>query len=594
MDVLVLMQTAVPRGGYIDPYKVLTVLVITIAWWRLLTWLDKDAEAARLPREWVNLGLIGGYVLGFALLLLLPGFWLGLAAYLVIFLAGLGVYLAIRHQKAGLNDLIADLKSMQIFKGGAKAQPKEEVVVGEVGLSSKDGRHMNPPSTESPERPSYDVIQTMITDPLRRGMERLDLMPIEGGVVVQYWVDGVMYTGAQFSRAGVAGAITLLKQLAGLDLNEKRKPQAAMIQATLEGKKKDVQLQTAGSTAGESLRLLVDPKKRHELRLDGTGMAADQLELVRRVVNEPGGVVLLSVPKGQGLTTLEYAVLRQHDAFLSHLLTVERDPEDDLEGVTQNALARGASPQEELDKVQWVISQQPDAILVADVQNPKSVRDLVEHAIGEEGKRVYIGIHAPSAIDAIAEWRSMVGDDELAMKSLRMVIAGRVVRVLCSACKQPYQADPETLRKLNLDHGKAQQFFQARTQPMQDSKGNPIHCTFCAEMKYKGRTGVYEVMEINEEVRQNVLQNASVNQLRALFRKMKGRFVQEQALALVEQGLTSIQEVSRAMRGQDQAPAGQAHPGGTGTFGSGGTTAQGTRMAQQPPKRPPNAGAGGR
>ena len=256
-----------------------------------------------------------------------------------------------------------------------------------------------------------------------------------------------------------------------------------------------------------------------------------------------------------------YAILRQHDAFLSLIHTIERDPEDDLEGITQNKLARAATAADELQSVQWVVSQEPDVVMTPELHNPKSVRELIGHA--ENGKRIYVGLRSGSAIEAINDWRALVGDDDVAMKSLRMVVAGRVVRKLCPACKQPYQPDPETLRKLNLDHGHAQQFFQARTQPVRDQKGNVVPCTFCADMRYKGRTGVYEVMEITDEIRQAVIANATVNQLRALFRKGGGRFIQEQALGLVEEGTTSIQEVLRAMRGQEQDPG----AAGTGSRG---------------------------
>lgn len=591
MDLHVLLQTE-PAGPYSNWYKVLVVLLVSLVWWRLLTWIDKDAPAARLPREWVNLGMVGSYALGFFLFLLAPaGFGIALTLFVFIMLASFGAYIVIRHKKVGLEDLVAELKNMKL-PGGAGRKKVVDEVVGAVVLATKDGRPMHQPEPETPERPSYDVLQVMLAEPIRRGMERLELAPQEASMLTQYWVDGVMYPGAQFNKTASTGAINILKQLAGLDVAEKRKPQTGMMQATVDGKRHEVRVQTAGSTAGESLRLMIDPRHRHDLALAEVGMSAEQIQQVDALVGEPGGVVLIAVPKGQGLTSVAYAMIRKHDAFLTHIHSVERDPEDELEGITQNKLAKGASPNDELQQVQWVISQEPDVILMPDLTNPKSARELIAFASHE--KRVYIGMRSGSATDAIAEWRQMVGDDDLAMRHLRMVVCGRLVRKLCPACKQPYQPDAETLRKLNLDHGRAQQFFQARTQPMVDQKGNPITCSFCAEMRYHGRTGVFEVMSVNDEVRHAVTANSTANQIRALFRKMHGRFIQEQALDLVEKGETSIQEVLRAMRGQEQDPRGAAaHPsgtgapaGGSGTFSSSGTSAaQGTR-----PGRPASPG----
>lgn len=581
MDMHVLLQS-VQVGPFASGYKILALFIASLLWWRLLTWIDKDAPAARLPRELVNLGSVGAYALAFVLFLFLPGFWLAFSVFLVVLLASVGVYLAVRNQQVGLKDLGAELKSIKLFSGGEKTKKKKkgasEEISATVVLATRDGRAMHQPEDEAPERPAFDALQAMLADPLRRGMEKLDLAPQDASMVTQYWVDGVMYAGSQFNKTIATSAIHILKRLAGLDINEKRKPQSGTIQVILDGKRKDIEVQTAGSTVGESLRMLVDPKHRHDRTLDQLGMAPEQLQQLDTIVRDTSGIVLVAVPKGQGLTSLLYGLIRKHDAFLTHIHSIERDPEDDLEGITQNKLAKGASPNDELQQVQWVVSQDPDAILLTELGNPKSARELI--AFAEGGKRAYIGLHAGSATDAIAEWRQIVGDDDLATRQLHSVISGRLVRKLCPACKQPYQPDAETLRKLNLDHGRAQQFFQARTQPLVDQKGNPIACTFCAEMRYHGRTGVFEVMQLNDEVRHAVMSNSTPNQLRALYRKMRGRFIQEYALDLVEKGETSVQEVLRAMRGQEQDPRAAKAASATGSFGAASTgtgTSAGTR-----------------
>jgi general secretion pathway protein E len=607
MDLEILMQ-AVPVGGYISIYKVVTMLVLSLVWWRLLAWVDKDALAARLPREITNLVMVGVHVLAWVLVLFLPGFWLAVAAFVLLLVASFGAYLGMRNAQVGLKDLKTEIKEIRLFGHGKKKNEEEvEEVPGFVSLATKDGKPWRQPELDSPERPVFDTIQLMLTEPLRRGMEKLELTQIEGAMLTQYWVDGVIHNGGQFNRNAGAGAITSLKRLARLDVEEKRKPQTGTIQTTVDGKRREVQVYTAGSTAGESLRLMVDAQKRHNHSLDKLGLSAQQLDQVEAAITEPGGIVLLAAPKGQGLTSMEYAVLRRHDAFLTHIHSIERDPDDDLEGITQNKLPHSASPNDEFEKVKWVVSQEPDALLMSGVANPKSVRELIEFA--GTGKRVYIGMRSGSAVDAINDFRSMVGDDDLAVTHLRLIVCGRLVRKLCPACKQQYQPDPETLRKLNLDHAKAGQFYQARTQPMVDQKGNPVVCMFCNELRYKGRVGVFELLVVDDEVRQAVLANASVNQLRALIRKSRGRYLQEQALELVEKGETSVQEVLRAMRGQEQDPrmtgpgpgpgatrTGPAspHPSSSGTFNSssssGTSISQGTRPGTRPGQATPPGG----
>src|SRR5437016_13868648 len=149
---------------------------------------------------------------------------------------------------------------------------------------------MPEPEAEDPIRPAYATVQTILTDPLRRNAERIDVAPVDGATAVKYVVDGVAYSGNQLDRAKAAAAIEYLKSMSGLDLNEKRKPQTGTMKVTLDGQKRDLQILTAGSTAGEQLRATVDPKKRHQHRLDDLGLSEDQLEVVRTVIQDGSGV----------------------------------------------------------------------------------------------------------------------------------------------------------------------------------------------------------------------------------------------------------------------------------------------------------------
>ena len=137
--------------------------------------------------------------------------------------------------------------------------------------------------------------------------------------------------------------------------------------------------------------------------LEQLGMPEDQLEMMRKVVADPGGVVLMAVPKSQGLTTLAYAILRAHDAFLYHIHTIERGPEVDIEGITQNALPANATPAEEAKQVSWVLSQEPDVLMVTSMEDPKSAVDSAKAA--SDTRRIYVGMRAANTFDAIRQWR---------------------------------------------------------------------------------------------------------------------------------------------------------------------------------------------
>lgn len=565
-------------GGYLSIWKILPVLFILLIWMKLLTWVDKDAEAAYLPREPINGGLIGGAVAAFALFFILPNFWIGLAAVVFLFLAEIGTYLVIRNKKVGLADLKGEMKNLFTNKKKEKAA---KTVEGAVALLTAKGNVITPPEPENPDAPAYLAVQQMFTDPLVRKAERIDMAPAEGVAQVRYQVDGVTYNAPSLDVASSQAGVNYLKRLIGLDANERRKPQKGKMKVALGGTRHEMEVHTAGNAAGEFLKVFIDPKNFHAFRLENLGLLEEQFAKIKAVVGEPSGIVLLSAPKGQGLTSLCYAILRAHDAFLTHIHTVERAPDQDIEGITQNALAANAGPDEEFKQLDWVISQEPDVIMVPSVENPKSAVALAHFAA--QGKRVYAGVRAGSTFQALDMWRKLVGDDTLAMKDLSMVISGRVMRRLCNACKVGYAPDPDTVRKLNLDPARVGKLFQARTQPMRDEKGNVIPCDFCKELRYKGRFGVYELLDVDPDVKQIVGAGGSVNQLKAVFRKQRARFLQEVGLFQVSEGETSIQEMLRVLRA-DQGPS--APPAGGAPGGGRALPAAGPRPPGAGPKAP--------
>jgi general secretion pathway protein E len=566
MAVVTTILAAVEPGGYVSILKVLPLLLILLIWTRLLTWVDKDAPAAHLPREIINIGMLGGLIGAFALFFLLPiGFLLAFPILLLVMGIEAGIYLAIRHRHVGLGDLNGQFQAW--LKSLTARKEKEIVLPNMVTLQGKTGS-ITPPKSDDPTRPAFDAMQAALSEPLLKGSDQIDVAPAGDGIGVQYFVDGYRYKGAAIDRESGNAAISLVKGAAGLEVDQKRKPQRGTVKAIIDGKRIELRVDTAGSTAGEYMRLMADFKNRHAFTVDKIGLTDAQLGSVRNLVKEEkNGLVLITAPKGQGLTSLMYAVIRAHDAFLEHIHTIERAPEVDLEGITQNKLAANATAAEEHKSAAWVISQDPDIIMVTKIEGTQTARDLIAFA---REKRVYIGLQAGSTFEAINAWRKLVGDDRTAASELKYVINGRVLRKLCMACKVGYTPDPATLRKLNLDPNRVKELFQARTEPLRDPKGHPIPCEFCHDLRFKGRLGVFETFPVDEEAREAIGNGAQPGPMKAVFRKAKGRYLQEEALALVERGDTSVQEVLRVLKG--------------GGEGSGSSEGGGEPVAAAPPK----------
>jgi type II secretory ATPase GspE/PulE/Tfp pilus assembly ATPase PilB-like protein len=542
---------AIQFGGYVNPWKVGAILALLIVWVKLLSWIDKDSDAARLPREWVNTGMMAALIAGYLLFFFLPGFGLALGVLIGLFVADIGAYIGMRSRTIGLGDLTEQFNDWWrgLLKSGK--QKKVKTVKGVVMIMDSSGAAQAPPPSDSPDLPRYEAAQLLLTRPLRVGAEFLELIAGEP-TAISHMVDGVRYDGDAMDRNKAGAAVQYLKEVAGLDMNERRKPQTGTFKAALDGKKYTIQMTAFGSAQGESLRLLTNPKDRQNFKLEGLGFTEDQLASIKGLL-DGGGLVLLGAPRGQGLTSLCYAMLRAHDAFLYHVHTIERAPEFDLEGVTQNALAANASPAEEAKQVNWVVSQEPDVLLVTSLEDPHSAADLAKFSGGE--RRVYVGMRAGTTLDALKQWRKLVGDDALAIKNLKAIIVGRLIRRLCSACKVGYTPDPTTLRKLNMNPESVGKLYQARKEPMRDAKGNPVPCTFCNDLAFKGRFGIFEVMVIDDEIRQVIAAGGADNQIKQAQRGKRGRLLQEAAFAQVQAGETSVEEVLRVLT-PDSRPSG--------------------------------------
>ncbi|HEX8912418.1 MAG TPA: ATPase, T2SS/T4P/T4SS family, partial [Humisphaera sp.] len=539
-------------GGYISIWKSILLIGLLLAWCWGLAWADKDAKAAHMPRVMLNSINTGGMVFAYLLIFFVP---LGAGTFYILFLVALiilaaevFVYLKMRDKAVGLTDLKEQYENWR--KGLRKARPED--MPGPIALTGKNGA-VPVPTGEMPERPAYEAVQVALTDPLRKGADQIDLSPVPDGVGIKYLVDLVSYQAPMplDTLLGPA-AITYLKQIAGVDPNEKRKPQTGSIKLEIDGKKREAKVQTAGTTAGEFVRLLLDPKARHARKLAELGFTPGQMDVVKEQLKAPGGVCLLATPKGQGLTQLYFGMMRGHDAFMQHIQAVEHDPQDDIEGVTVTKMPPTATPDEVAKKIDWALSQQPVIMYVDKLESPQGAAALIRFS--QEGHRAYVGMRAGSIAEAIEQWRRVAGTDPVAVDQLRMVIVGRVIRRLCQACKEPYTPDQNTLKKLNMDPAKVTQLFKARETPVRDQKGNVIPCTFCGDMRFKGRTGVFELVVLTDELKQAVKQDLAAaggrlgSTFRTAFRKAKGRYLQEEALAMVERGETSVQEVLRVLK----------------------------------------------
>ncbi|MEM8873343.1 MAG: ATPase, T2SS/T4P/T4SS family [Planctomycetota bacterium] len=535
-------------GPFVNGLLAIPFVIVILISAKLAAWADKDAQANRLPREMINIISLASLALAGIVFFALPSFLLAFAGSVLILLLGGGIFLGIRNGKVGLGDLGEELSDYfgSLMPGSGKTtrkkkQEDETAIEGEVVLLDQAKMPVAVPEAEEPTRPGYVALQQVLAVPLQQGSERIDLLPGSSGAQVRYSVDGVAYPGATLSTDQATAAVTTLKRIIGLNVDERRKIQSGTLNARSVHGSHKIGVTTSGSTNGEQLKLEVDKHNRYGMKLDELGFRKSQLDRIRGQLSEPG-VVLVACPPNNGLHTLLYGLLREHDAFLSHIQTLEREELSDLEGITQNRLQPGDS---EAERVDWLVSQQSDVMMVEKLEDPQAARILADYG---KDHIAYLGIRASSTFDAITRWRKFVGDDKVALGSLKMVVAGRVFRRLCPATKVPYTPDERALRSMGLSPDKVKQLYKAHVGPLTDAKGNEVPDTFCHGLGYKGRIGAYEAFLLDNEARKALISGASGQQIKSLFRKQNGRYIQEMALGIVQLGETDLQEVQRVMQ----------------------------------------------
>ena len=359
-------------------------------------------------------------------------------------------------------------------------------------------------------------------------------------------VDGVDHAGSAYDAGAAIRAIAYLKELAGLDVGETRKVQTGTFKARTSKGTHALQLTTRGTRNGETAVLEVDPADRYTLRASQLGLSTPQREQIEAFRESDGGLVLAAAPEGGGLDALEYGLLQEHDAFTRHIVTGERTIRRELEGIQQTAL--GENPNDHAKQYGWLADQRPDVLLAdrpAGTQAAKEVLRVVE----EPGPVVYVGMRADDTAAAINQWIKQVGDARGALSKLQLVIAGRILRKLCDACKVPYEPGDKVLAKLGIAKGKVSELYKARTEPMIDSRGNPVTCQFCGGLGYNGRTAAFEVMPVNGDVRKQLAKDPSPSVVRNLLRTANLRTLNEAAIRHVVAGRTDLAEVQRVLGG---------------------------------------------
>ena len=352
----------------------------------------------------------------------------------------------------------------------------------------------------------------------------LHLEPMRDAVRVRIRVDGLLRELVRLPLAAHSTLVTQLKVAANMDIAEKRVPQDGRIALELDGRSVDLRLSTLPTTLGEkiAIRLLAQQEL---LQLEELGFTQENLACYRRLFTQPNGLILLTGPTGSGKTSTLYATLAELDAATRNIITLEDPVEYSLPGINQVAVNR-RSGMTFAKGLRAIVRQDPDVIMLGEIRDEETAGIAVQAAL--TGHLVLSTLHTNSAAGAVYRLLDMGIAPYLLAAALRGVVAQRLVRRLCPACRRQRTATA-------AEHG----FLGAAT--VWEQQG----CEQCHAAGYRGRVAVQEVLPLTTSLQQLVLQRAPVEELEQAARAEGLRSLAEDAAVKALDGLTTVQELWR-------------------------------------------------
>lgn len=380
------------------------------------------------------------------------------------------------------------------------------------------------------DAPVIKLLNALFTQAIKHKASDIHIETYENRVLVRNRIDGVLQEVLEIQRAIAPLVISRVKVMAKLDIAEKRIPQDGRISLRIGGHNIDVRVSTLPSNHGERVVLRILDKQAAQLDLNLLGMPPDILKSMRQMISEPHGVILVTGPTGSGKTTSLYAMLTELNQVSRNILTIEDPIEYDLAGIGQTQV--NAKVQMTFAKgLRAILRQDPDVVMIGEIRDLETAEIAVQASL--TGHLVLSTLHTNSALGALTRLRDMGVESFLLSSSIVGLIAQRLVRRLCPECKTPHQLRPDEIELMGI------------TQGTDYSKVcEPKGCDACSHLGYRGRSGIYEIISIDETLRGMIHRNESLQVLEQYLRP-KTLTIREDGFKRVLAGDTSLAEILR-------------------------------------------------
>jgi general secretion pathway protein E len=409
---------------------------------------------------------------------------------------------------------------------------------GDMASAVKDVQELSIKSISEDTSPVIKLVHSTLYDALRTEASDIHLETHNNGLVIKYRIDGVLTTIGNADGQHVAEqVISRIKVISELDIAENRVPQDGRFKVSMRGRDIDVRVSIMPSIFGEDAVLRILDKQAltdqvKGLRLDFLGFDETSIASLRKMANEPYGMMLVTGPTGSGKTTTLYAAISEINTGEDKIITIEDPVEYQLPGILQIPVnekkgltfARG---------LRSILRHDPDKIMVGEIRDPETAQIAIQSAL--TGHLVFTTVHANNVLDVIGRFMHMGVDLYNFVSAINGILAQRLVRVNCPQCSVEEKPDAALLKSSDLT------LEQVKHYKFRVGKG----CGHCRGTGYKGRRAIAELLSLNDEIREMIIERAPARLIRDAAARNGTRFLREAALDLVKDGVTTLKEINR-------------------------------------------------
>ncbi|MFB3880584.1 MAG: GspE/PulE family protein [Armatimonadota bacterium] len=430
------------------------------------------------------------------------------------------------------------LTTNQLFDGRVAAYKAIEDTTGMPGdedasVSARDLERM------VEDAPVVRLVDSIVQGAVTGSASDIHVEPREHGVRVRYRVDGILYDMMQIPKRLQPAVISRIKIMAGMNIAERRLPQDGRISVKSNGGEYDLRVSTLLTVFGEKVVMRILDKSSVLLQLEDLGFLPEQQQIVEALIMKPYGMVLATGPTGSGKTTALYTALNRVNSEDRNIVTIEDPVEYQLVGINQSQVnvaanitfARG---------LRAILRQDPDVVMVGEIRDLETAEIAVQAAL--TGHLVFSSLHTNDAASALPRLLDMGVEPFLIASSIIGVIGQRLVRVVCRNCKVTYKPEPEVLDRLAVPPERRKGALFARGEG----------CQACSQRGYKGRTGVYEILRMNDKIKRLVMDGRSALEIREAAVADGMLLMKDCGLAKVLDGTTTPEEVMRVIYVEDE------------------------------------------